>query len=373
MRVERTSGIEATAPRMAGPDPLIHEVTREDCVEMVGQAKDFLGTRRAVESYVGLQQLTAEQEKLRLDAIDPADNGGYLAAFMREEYGGRESFTTTLNDFALHAESARLPVLAWHALRACDRPERTCPMHLEERLLDLDRDNSEAWVMVAQMRHRRGDTVGALVAMQGAAQASTSTWYLTETMAIFERALARYTSILLADRVDIANSMATVFSPTWAGTGMCRAESEASSAWLEACLGFATLRAERNVSDAAQEYGYALRNELLNTRGDTEGAAEAAAKIEFLRAQRREANEVKDLLLFLRKELVASSPERFNAQLEAIREFGEIEGYDRFLRKELPLFLERAGWRDLPAAHECFAKFIQEPKVVKPGGWGAPL
>src|SRR5204863_7982758 len=96
-------------------------------------------------------------------------------------------------------------LLAWHALRACDGAKQSCPIaHLEQRLLEIDRLNAEAWALVATLKYRRGDGAGALAAMQRAARAPASTWYWTETIALIERTLAAQMDMPYSPRMSSA-------------------------------------------------------------------------------------------------------------------------------------------------------------------------
>jgi hypothetical protein len=103
-----------------------------------------------------------------------------LAALLLSQFHGNRpkddpDAQAALLEFGTVAASSGSPLLAWHALRLCAEAGQSCPVaHLEKALLDLQRDNADAWALVASLRYARNDTAGALAAMQGAARATTS-------------------------------------------------------------------------------------------------------------------------------------------------------------------------------------------------------
>src|SRR5690606_6957213 len=132
------------------------------------------------------------------------------------------------------------PLLAWHALAACARAGTDCPLtHLEQDLLNAARDNAEAWALVSARRYERGDLVGALQAMQGAARAPTATYHWTDTIALAELALANHTNTPYNERVGYAISAAVIsLPPVGAALRVCRAGSATSPDWAQTCLAF---------------------------------------------------------------------------------------------------------------------------------------
>jgi hypothetical protein len=315
-------------------------------------------------------QFRAELENLSRNLAGSTDSELFLTAYLLDQM--LDSWSNNPRDYALlfelglRASDSDSSFLAWHALRACVDAKEYCPFpHLEQGLLEVDRDNAEAWALVATLRYRRGDVAGALAAMQGAARASTSTWYWTETSAMIERALAAQTSLPYIYGGGAAFGYATTAMPNEASSPMCRAESETSRAWAEACLAFGTLRAEHNETDMARAIAHGIRERALTSLGDPESAAAAAEEYALYSAERIAGGlELSMSRNLLRNVLASTDPERFYAYLGAVREFGEMQGNRMFLRQELPPLLERAGLLERDGARECVAQFFDTPTAV---------
>lgn len=315
-------------------------------------------------------QFRAELENLSRNLAGSTDSELFLTAYlldqMLDSWSNGPRDYTLLFELGLRASDSDSSFLAWHALRACVDAKEYCPFpHLEQGLLEVDRDNAEAWALVATLRYRRGDVAGALAAMQGAARASTSTWYWTETSAMIERALAAQTSLPYIYGGGAAFGYATTAMPNEASSPMCRAESETSRAWAEACLAFGTLRAEHNETDMARAIAHGIREQSLTALGDPESAAAAAEEYALYSAERIAGGlELSMSRNLLRNVLASTDPERFYAYLGAVREFGEMQGNRMFLRQELPQLLERAGLLERDGARECVAQFFDTPTAV---------
>lgn len=290
----------------------------------------------------------------------------FLAAFLLEQVEARSSAPnassayTTLADLGARAANPDSPLLAWHALLACHEAKQSCPYaHLEQRLLEAQRQNAESWALVAALRYGRGDSAGALAAMQGAARAPTSTWHWGETMALIERTLAAQTSMPYAARMSHAfgvGAAATLPRQTEL-LQMCRVESATSRAWGEACLAFGTLRGERNDTDLARALSYSIRGQVLTALGDAAGAAEVAAERALYDAERT-AGELSTSRGKLLTALIEADPARLHAYFGAMQRFGEVAGYRAFLRQELPPLLDRAGLLKREGVQECAAQLF---------------
>lgn len=277
----------------------------------------------------------------------------------------------TLLDLGDRASRSGSKLLAWHALRACAAAKPSCPIaHLEQRLLEADRQNAEAWALVATLRYERGDVSGALAAMQGAARAQTSTWYWTETIALIERSLAAQTSMSYEYRMTNAFGSGAVALPSPGLLDMCKAESAANRAWGEACLALGRVRAERNETMLAKLFAYSLREQALTALGDREGAAEVAAERAFVDAERRISGASREpgaSMQRLQWALIMSDPVRMHAYLGTVRQFGEDAAPRMFLRQELPPLLKRAGLLEREGTPECVAKYLVGTRRATPG------
>jgi len=231
-------------------------------------------------------------------------------------------------------------------------------------LLDTDRQNAEAWALIATARYKRGDVAGALAAMQGAARAPTSTWYWTESIAAVEHSLATQSAISHEQRIGDAFGTTVMAQPQQTQLlGMCRAESVASRAWAEACLGLGELRAKLNETEAAQSIAHSIREQAWTALGNTERAAEVAAELALSRAE-RSVMSIEPAMFQMPWELIHAEPSRLQAYLGAIRQFGERAGARVFLRQEVPALLERAGLQELEGARECAAWLFTGPTAA---------
>jgi hypothetical protein len=342
---------------------------QSQCARTISDAADFVTLGRNSASPVPAEEsagdrvteLAAAQRTLEASR-DPEH---FLAALLLDP-AGRQSpndaaAQTRLLDLGDRAVKSGSKVLAWHTLRACVVAKQFCPVaHLEQRLLEVDRQNADAWAMVATLRYERRDFAGAFTAMQGAARAPTSTWYWTETIALIERSLAAQSAMPYEERMGHAFGAGASTLPSQTNLHeMCKAESASSRAWAEACLAFGKLQAERNETDAARSIALSIRERALTALGDREGAAEVAAVLAHVRAQQyamgREPAMSMDLL---REAVMESDPSRLRAYFGAVQQFGEVAGTRMFLRQELPPLLERAGLLQREGVRECVAQYF---------------
>jgi hypothetical protein len=260
-----------------------------------------------------------------------------------------------LLELGLRAADSGSPLLAWHALRACEFAEEYCPFaHQEQDLLEADRDNAEAWAVAATLRYRRGDVAGALTAMQEAGRASTSTWYWTETTALAERVIQEQLATAYPDFVG-SGLVAVAALPGATSYQLCQDVSATSRAWAQACLAFGALRGELNETMAARGLAYSMRRRALLALGDTEAAEEVAREYELDRNLGA---------MGVWQALLMTDAERLHAYLGAVQEHGESEGRRVFLRQELPLLMQRAGMLERESAKECAAQSFDVPTAV---------
>lgn len=350
------------------------------CTQTIRDLADFVRTERHAANPVEGTEPSHDQRDVELTDAHRAlaasgDPEHFLAALLLDpqesedpDHAATKAKLLELGDRAISSGSK---VLAWHTLRFCFAAQRPCPVaHLEQRLLEADRQNGEAWALVAVFRHERGDVAGALTAMQGAARAPNSTWYAAETAELIEHSLAAKTKMSYVERMGQA-----VLTAEWnlwslplqsAFLKMCKLESATSLTWGEACLAFGNLRAERDQTNAA--VSQMLREQMLSAMGDTEGAAGAAVeqaliRVETFAAEREPAVSMQRL----QWELMAAYPLRFYAYLDAYKKFGEAAADRSFLKQELPPLLERAGMLERDGAQECVAGLFFETRPAIAG------
>jgi len=286
----------------------------------------------------------------------------FLTGFLMRDlmYGTEDDAThsASLLELGVRAANADSPMLAWHALAACERAEEYCPFPgLVEDLVEIDRDNADTWALAATRSYRRGDTAGALAAMQNAGQASASTMYWIETIAMAERALAGDIGIPFTVRAANAFNVAATNVVLDESRRMCREQAATSRAWAEACLAFGNVRVERNKTMLGKVLGFSLRELALPALGDTEGAAQVARELALFRYERTLSGSAYGAAM----NLVTADPERFHAWLDIVDEFGEIAGGRRFAQREVPLFMQEAGLLEYEGARECAAQIFESP------------
>src|SRR5690606_786575 len=269
---------------------------------------EYTGPSRADLAIVQRNLLASDQPEYVLA-------GHLLISPNPEASGTRSTEETPWRDFARRAIDSRSPMLAWHALRGCVASQQPCLLETQEQsLLDIDRQNAESWALVAILRHRRGDVAGALMAMQGAASAPTSTYYWPETIGLIERALASQSPMTFPDRFNSAfGSAAGAALPQLSHVSrMCREGAATNRAWGEACHGLGWQQESKNETMIAHNVAYSLREQALLAMGDVDRAAAVVA--ERARAKATPDTRLSDTKIamgYLQSALTGSDPARF--------------------------------------------------------------
>lgn len=361
------------AVRAVGPPPAREQ---NQCAATANEAIAFLQAERSAGPQLQARARAvavwrAELESLPRRLLLSPDPDLFTAGLVLDRPEARvrqdPSVQATLVDLGLRADASDSPLLEWHALRICVEADAYCPFaHLEQSLLESLSTNAEAWALAATLRYRRGDVAGALAAMQSAARAPTSTWYWTETSAAIARAFAEQTSIPYGDGAAGATGAATSGLPSDSGVRqMCEAQAATSRDWARACFELGSLRGRHNETMLGQGGSYALRRQMLEALGDTEGVAALAEEHALFSAERLTGRDVEMATSSsVRNALLAADPERLDAYLNLVREHGETEGNRAFLRREVPLLFERAGLLDRDGARECAAQFFETPTAA---------
>jgi hypothetical protein len=163
------------------------------CEQTVNDAADFAVMEASAANPLEASErsddrLRSELSNLQRKSAGSGDPEHFLTALLlarpERRASSDPSAQTTMLDLGVRAAGSDSPLLAWHALRACVEAKESCPFaHLEQRWLEADRHNAEAWALVATLEYRRGDVAGALAAMQGAAPATTFA-HLDSTVAL---------------------------------------------------------------------------------------------------------------------------------------------------------------------------------------------
>ncbi len=365
--VSADASAAATVQPTTGAD--LRTTTTDDvCIGLFNEAAAFAWMESGVPvlppALADGSDWAAESRKLKETAHLQSDQDHLLAALAVGPDLEDQQATAIIVELADRSIAQGSPMLAWHALRACFATGSSCPFaRLEQGLLDLQRDNAEAWAMVAIHRYRAGDSTGALEAMRGAARASTSTWHWPETVAAIDHALAMHTSLSLPERIGSAFGVAQL--PALGGQRkMCDAESQGSRIWAEACLALAELRAQHNETELGRAYSSSLRARALQALGEPDRAAEVVAQEAQRQASRAaQSRPLQASLAQLREVLISTDPERLRALLDSMRVHGEIASWQVFLRQHGPALMGRAGLLGRAGAKDCVARLLEDPFV----------
>lgn len=179
------------------------------------------------------------------------------------------------------ANSRNDAFLMWDAVRICAESleQTSCPMQdWEDRLLELDGQNSEAWIRVAANRLLAGDSQAALRAMQRAASASETRAYWTESIEMIERGFAAGSNYTFAERAAFALVIAGSNKPNyWVYYNMCKEESVKSKDWAYACLTYGELVERQGRTELGQISAHAIQKQALELIEDDERLAAVVA------------------------------------------------------------------------------------------------
>lgn len=177
------------------------------------------------------------------------------------------------------AAAPRDPLVLWSAVRICSDPRDSpdCPLReWEQRLIAVDGQNSESWVLVAANRYAAGEGSAALEAMRSASTTAESSTYWTETIELIERGLLAASDFTFPERAQAAIGLAASQGiPSFAGlTTMCREQSLASPEWADACLRYGELAEVRGETIIGVSIALSVQRLVLEAVGESGRAAE---------------------------------------------------------------------------------------------------
>jgi hypothetical protein len=217
------------------------------------------------------------------------------------------------------ATSGNNPVVLWIAVRICSRgPGReACPVDdLSDRLLAIEPQNSESWMLAAVRRLGRGDDAGALYAVQRAGAAAESHTYWAEMIELLERAYAASTDYPFTKRVASAIGIAAANLPSYGDySKMCATRSRASPVWAHACLAYGERAEQRGDTAMGESIGRSMQVVALKELDDPTRLAAVTERREQADAARLEAG--KD------SPLVISTPGLLAGYLDVLAQQGE--------------------------------------------------
>ncbi|MEM7765370.1 MAG: hypothetical protein AAF290_14990 [Pseudomonadota bacterium] len=190
-----------------------------------------------------------------------------------------------------------------------------------ERLLKIDADNSEAWVLATLLRYGKEDKDGALRALEIAATASRSSSYWPETAAAVYRSYrasgAADVGVALVDSITLPTQL---MPNQLALIQLCRKEAPNDRRWADGCIAYGKL-------------AFANYKTLIGGSGATGVAAagmQAINESDAAQAMWRSYRELRHnapstALIFLVNASFDVDGDEFLRHLEALRQYGEIE------------------------------------------------
>lgn len=214
---------------------------------------------------------------------------------------------------------------AWGAVHLCAGAyaDTGCPLQAwQDRLLQLDSENGEAWVQAALIRMSAGAEGAALRAMQRAAAASESRVYWPDTIEMIERAFAAASDMPFRDRVALGADFAGTNLPNYSSyLHLCREQAAQSVDWAYACLRYGELSEREGKTLTGQRMALGIQQVALKALGDEE-----QLKTVVDRYQRsRESADTTALENFQRSmAVVTGSPTLYSRYLAAVKEHGEV-------------------------------------------------
>ena len=316
-----TSSDESSPPTSQPP-----EVNHKDLAQAVldsCKSKDFF-TDRDVTNREDLDDQMVEFEA-KMDSVSRAFANSdstdliHLAAILTDNPEER----VALIQRAIQSNPGQAFVY-WTAVRICSSaPEDLeCPLaQWEQRLTELDGQNSETWMRIAANRHTSGDRQGALIAVKNAAAAAESRVYFAETIDLADRGFAASGNFAQWENAGYAFALAASSLPNYGQyLQPCKTESATSAEWAHTCLQYGKTIEIQSKTIIGRAIALNIQKQALEALGDLEGAASLQQRIEAGRKERRlslnERSKIAELVLVTNRRV-------FNAYVSDIATFGE--------------------------------------------------
>lgn len=228
----------------------------------------------------------------------------------------------------------------WTAVHVCgdNRDATGCPLRdWEQRLVQVDGQNSESWLRVAANRYQARDLNTALEALRRAATSAETRAYWTETIEMAERGYAVIGDRSFPERAAMAFGVAASALPNVGNyVNMCKAQSEASVEWAYACLAYGETAEKQGKTEVGVSIGLAIQLHALEALGEPEKLAEVEQRKEA-RAKEKRAMYSKNRASI--EELKVLTPALFASYLASIRTYGEF-GAQFLLADEMQRLLQ---------------------------------
>ena len=231
--------------------------------------------------------------------------------------------------------------LLWSAVQICveERDATGCPLRdWEQRLLEIDGQNSESWVRVAANRYAAGESDAALEAMRHAGSAAESRAYWTETIEMVERGFAAAGGDhAFPEQAAMAFGFAASQLPNYGDyVTMCKEQSARSVDWAYACLAYGELVENQGKTDLGVAVARSIQKLAFEALDDLESTTAVEQRRQAHRQEMRDS--VGDSQATIER-LIVSSPALFSAYLAAVRTHGE-SGARAYLANETSRILQ---------------------------------
>ncbi len=343
--VEGRAGGEAVnqdAPTLGEQHPVLAAENFNFSIDDICAANgDDSGSASSTQSYEESSK-QIEQSRNRLQKIkdrlvvSPTAEHLHLAALLERDPVVR----TELIKNAV-SQNPNVAYLLRDAVHICadDLDKIECPIQAwEDRLLAIDRQNSESWVAVAESRFQRGEHEDAFTAMRQAAAAAETQDYWTESIEMIERGLSATTDYPFSKRAGMAFGIAAMAQhDPGPFIRMCENQSLKSADWAYVCLGYGELVEKQGKNYMRQSVALSVQKLALEAIGDEEQLAAVLKRREALKQEMRELAPASDSVTL---KLMVSNPGNFSAYLAAVRTHGEAGAMD-YLREETNRWLSQ--------------------------------
>ncbi len=270
------------------------------------------------------------------------------ASTMREHLHARAMMT---NDSAerlkmlsqvLHDDPNNLLAL-WHAVHACAKLSRDfgCPFQeWEQRLIQLDGQNSRLWLLVASNQYNAGETTDALESMKRAATSAESRHYIKESMNMYQEAYASTGLFSSTEEVMLGVTFGMDWHPAYRQyETMCFEQSEVDVEWAQACGDYGARNTTTHGPVASSKSANAIHVNALRNLGESEKAhAVQKAFSELIKPLDDFSSNYSDD----RRAVLLANPEMLERAMSYIRDEGELAGY-HYLFAELDKVYTRSN------------------------------
>lgn len=296
----------------------LRSALRDLCADSVNESPDDNWKPEDAEAQIEAWNELKRQLANRLSASPSAEHL-HLAALLDSGSASR----VELIDRAVSLNPDDAFVL-WGAVHICaeEREATDCSLRdWDQRLLEIDGQNSESWIRIAANRYQEDDTDAALDALHRAAASAETRAYWTETLEMIERGFAAGTDFAFPERVGMAFGLAASDQPNYRDyVTMCREQSAKSVQWAYACLTYGELVENQGKTNMGVSIAFTIQKLALEALGDMEMLTAVDRRQKTYRQAMQESvgNNYE-----VTERLFISNPSMFSAYLAAVRTHGE--------------------------------------------------